>query len=365
MAPTATRTQDWDVLIDEAVSESDPLRSNFKITRAHFLLATALREAIGPQAGANFHNWAVWGSRKAGVTIRQEDKDQASRDATVVAGLVGCLVGIGVGVLLAWLFTWPAALSILVWVLIGVATGGYCGYRLAGYTRRAASRLILEGNRLVLDDIGRVTGRYLQYVECARAMDADERRRKLFQAFLDEFRPGPTEQGGQDRLRQAFEQYEQARGAADLKTQHQCNYFANCLAVLHEHIRLQPYISRSMPLLIRKCVTQRLMTYSVGRTQLAVHEDVPPLADDAFPATLCDITSEPLRDFLEGSEGWDVSRGTLRDTRTCDWTDIRQRMGYVVNLFRTRHTEQDVVASPYSPEQLEAIASGRLPARPW
>jgi hypothetical protein len=47
----------------------------------------------GTDAGANFHTWAVWGSRKAGVTIRQEDLGEALRNATVVAGIVGLIVG--------------------------------------------------------------------------------------------------------------------------------------------------------------------------------------------------------------------------------------------------------------------------------
>jgi len=59
-----------------------PCTSIGNITRLHFFLSTALREVVGPEAGANFHSWAVWGSRKAGVTIRQEDKDQASRETT-------------------------------------------------------------------------------------------------------------------------------------------------------------------------------------------------------------------------------------------------------------------------------------------
>jgi len=39
-------------------------------------------------------SWAVWGSRKAGVTIRQEDLDSAIRDAFVVAGGVGVATGV-------------------------------------------------------------------------------------------------------------------------------------------------------------------------------------------------------------------------------------------------------------------------------
>lgn len=349
----------WNSLISDSVETSDPIQSNFKITRVHFLLSRALADAVGAEAGANFHSWAVWGSRKAGITIRQEDKDQASRDATIVAGMVGGLVGIGAGWFCAAVSQWPLGISIAVWVIVGVVTGGYCGFLLAGYTRREASRLILEGNRIVLDDIGRETARYLRFVAEAQSNAVD------FDKFLEKFGKGPTDQNGQDLLRQAFQQYETARQSDDPKVMHECNYFANCLAVLHEHIRLQPYISKSLPFLIRKCVTQRLMTYSVGEKLLSVHDDVPPLDFVAFPETLALIDSPPLEEFLNGTDGWDPGKGTLQNTRAKDWTKIRERMGYIVNLFRTRHLDDNVVAPPYSASQLESIAAGGLPERPW
>ena len=295
--------------------------------------------------------------------IRQEDKDQASRDATVVASIVGAVVGIGVGwisaIVLASSLLWP----IVIWATIGLIIGGYCGFLLAGYTRREASRLILEGNRIVLDDIGRATARYVHYVR--RAGHENERRDVAFDEFLQRFRPGPTESGGQELLRRAFEQYEVARRSSDPKSRHECTYFANCLAILHEHIRLQPYIAKSLPFLIRKCVTQRLMTYSVGEIELSVHDDVPPLDDVDFPQTLAHVELEELQDFLYGPHGWDHGRSSLKNTRASDWTRLHERMGYVVNLFRTRHLESNVVASPYTSEQLSAIANGEAPSRPW
>ncbi len=363
MSDLPSNAQDWNALISTAVETPDAVLANFRITRLHFLLSTALREVVGPEAGANFHSWAVWGSRKAGVTIRQEDKDQASRDATVVAGIVGGLVGAGVGWAFAVFVEWPLWASMAFWLVVGILTGGCCGYLLAGYTRKAASRLILEGNCIVLDDIGRETARYLEYAQQHSAHDAD--RAAAWQEFLAKFREGPTERGGQDLLRRTFEQYETARLSDDPQVAHECNYFANCLAVLHEHIRLQPYISRSLPFLIRKCVTQRLMTYSVGEQLLAVHEDVPSLEGTVFPETLMTINNPDLRAFLDGPDGWDTGRGTLKNTRTNDWTKIRERMGYIVNLFRTRHLDANVVASPYTTEQLAAIAVGELPVRPW
>ncbi|HEX8658356.1 MAG TPA: hypothetical protein VF690_12510, partial [Hymenobacter sp.] len=92
--------------IEAALRQPDPVLANLLITRCHCLLSQALQAVLGEGAGANFHSWAVWGSRKAGVTIRQEDLDNARRDGSVVGGLVGGLVGIGCGWLLGWAPGW-------------------------------------------------------------------------------------------------------------------------------------------------------------------------------------------------------------------------------------------------------------------
>ncbi|WP_184302187.1 hypothetical protein [Aporhodopirellula rubra] len=352
----------WSHEIDDAIQTSDPRLSNFKITRLHWLLSNALSEELGHDVGANFHSWAVWGSRKAGVTIRQADRDQASRDATIVAGIVGGLVGVVVGWAVARTSTISLPTSIMTWVTIGTITGGICGWLLARYTRVRAASLILRGNRIVLDDIGRVTASYLNFLSRSRSLPAETADFASWRASL---RPGKSEDDGQDLLARAFSCYEQARTSDDAKTKHEQTYFGNCLAVLHEHYRLQPIIARSLPFLISRCVTQRLMTYSVGETQLAVHDDVPPLDETTFPPTLMKIQSIELGEFLHGSHGWDVGRDQLTDTKAHAWTDLHQRMGYIVNLFRTRHLSPDVVASPYDDDQLSDIAEGKLPQQPW
>ncbi len=103
----------WDEGIDAAVREPDPVLRNLRITLAHQELSLALREVTGEAAAANFHTWAVWGSKKAGRTIRQED--------------------------LPWLRRVPGGRRSL----------------------DVASQRILGGNVTVLDDIGRETARFV------------------------------------------------------------------------------------------------------------------------------------------------------------------------------------------------------------
>jgi len=331
----------WRREIEEAIETPDPSLSNRRITLVHYKLSQVLHAVTGTDAGANFHTWAVWGSRKAGVTIRQEDLTEAIRNATVVAGIVGLIVGLGG----SW-FSIEFWLTALPWTivpassLLGMFCGGLTGRWIAIYSRREAARLILEGNRIVLEDIGKQTARFV-----AMFHDKSEEDPNSLKAFLSELRTGETASGGQDLLRHAFTNYYRARYAPHTKQKHEAAYFANCLAVLHEHIRLEPYIKRSMPYIIRKCATKRLMQFDIGKVKLRVSEDVPTLAGLPFPKSLHSLSSLELSNFLNGSNGWG---GNLVTSPARDWTKIRERMRYIVQLFRVMHLDQSVFSEPYT-----------------
>ena len=76
-----------------------------------------------------------------------------------------------------------------------------------------------------------------------------------------------------------------------------------------------------MPFIVRKCVTQRRMTYDVGNVY-SVREDAP-----AFGAT------PPPLDSLQG-------------TRATDRARLEARMRYVFQLIRARHPEPEVWSPP-------------------
>ncbi|MEO6392978.1 MAG: hypothetical protein ABIP75_14105 [Pyrinomonadaceae bacterium] len=326
----------WDREIADAIETTDPALSNRMITLVHYQLSVLLQSVIGADAGANFHTWAVWGSRKAGVTIRQEDLGEAIRNATVVSGIVGFLVGLSV----SWISIWLWLTNLPWWLVplsgfVGAICGGLAGRQIAIYSRREAARLILIGNRIVLEEIGKLTARFVAAFHDQPAADADS-----LQTFLAQLRPGDTGSGGQDLLRQAFRQYYIARYAEDPKRKHEAAYFANCLAVYHEHVRLEPYIRKSMPFIIRKCATKRMMQFDVGSVCLNVSEEVPALEGVPFPESLVQLRDPELNVFLDHEPAW--KGGTARD-----WTNIDDRMRYVFRLFRSMHTEQAVFDRPY------------------
>jgi hypothetical protein len=319
--------------LTDALVEPDAARSNRDITLLHHDLGRALGAALGAECGANFHSWAVWGSRKAGVTIRQEDLDRALLDATVVAGTVGTCVGVGGALALGW-----PALAVLGGAALGFLCGAATGRAIARWSRRRASALVLEGNRTVLEDIGSRTIAYLRAVEAGTPSAMAE--------FRASFRPGPTEHGGQDLLAEAFARYESARTGSDVACRCEDTYFANCLAVLHEHIRLDPLIRGSMPFIVRKCVTQRLMSYDVGRSVYCVRDDAPAFGSTPYPPELSELSDDRVRRFLGGAGGYGAHLDSLHGTGARDWTRLDERMRYVFQLFRAKHTDPEVWAMP-------------------
>jgi hypothetical protein len=348
-------------MISEVIAEVDPVLCNLRITLAHRRLSELLQQITGRDAGANFHSWAVWGSKKAGVTVRQEDLEGALRDAGRVAGLVGGVVGLGCA---AWLtravLPGTGAASWLGLLLLGAALGAACGAgvgrAIARWSRAEASRLVLEGNRLVLDDIGRQTARF-----CAAFPAGAPITPQGLGSFLELMAPGPPQEGGQDLLRTAFTQYARAANSTDLREKHEAVYYANCLAILNEHVKLQPYIRKSMPFIVRRCVTQRMLKFEIGALSLSVSEDVPAIGGLPFPETLAEVRDPGLLDLLKGPRGWDKKADTLAGSRAGDWTRLEDRMGYIVDLFRCFHLDPSVLAPPYGEAQLLAIQAGRIP----
>lgn len=315
--------------IDEALSHQDPARCNRAITQMHYRLSQALSAVVGTQAGANFHSWAVWGSKKAGVTIRQEDLDTALRDASWAGGVSGGLVGLAVARRLRHPVWYPVGL------VSGTLAGSLTGRAIARWSRKKAARLVLDGNRLVLDDIGRQTARF-----CA----AFEDRQKLTLASLDVF----CRRLEEPLLRQAFHHYGMAGLESHPSQRCQHAYFANLLAILHEHEKLQPYIARSMPFIVKRCVTKRLMRFEIGALSLSVSEDVPPLSGMRnFPEMLETLTLPELLSFLSR---WERRSHDLEHTRATDWSRIEQRLAYIVGLFRRFHLDPSVVAYPFPNE---------------
>jgi hypothetical protein len=303
-----TTSERWIGAIQDACAEPDPAASNRLITKLHYQLSEALANALGREGGPNFHSWAVWGSRKAGVTIRQEDLESAIHNATATAGVVGSAVGAAAGVFAGrWIPFVHDYVTAALGAMTGTLTGARTGKQIAIWSRGKAARLMLEGNQIVLQDIGAQSAQFLEMLENGATSDGRE-------VFLAGLRPGPTERNGQDRLASAFRSYLAAFDSQDREEKRAAMIAGNCEIVYHEHIRLEPYIRGAMPFIVRRCATQRLMTYEVGETVLTVGKNLP---------------------------------GVAAPTAARNWAKIEERMRYVFALFREFHNVPEVFSAPY------------------
>jgi hypothetical protein len=249
-----TTSAQWLRAIEDACAEPAPARSNQLITKLHYVLSEALANRIGRDGGPNFHSWAVWGSLKAGVTIRQEDLDSAISNATMTAGIVGSVIGAAVGIQAGHWLPWVSDyFTAATGAGIGTFTGGWTGRQIAIWSRGKAARLILRGNQLVMRDIGEQSARFLEMLENGATSQGRE-------AFFAGLRTGPTERQGQDRLATAFHSYLVAFDSNDMEKKRAAMIEGNCEIVYHEHLKLEPYIRGAMPWIVRRCATQRLMT---------------------------------------------------------------------------------------------------------
>jgi len=319
--------------LQTALQTPCPTTCNQRITGAHYSLSTGLAKLLGPEVGANFHSWAVWGSLKAGTTIRQEDLDSAITNATWVAGAVGAATGLVAKSSIQK--TSSLALSMAAGAL-GSFAGALAGRSIAKYSRHRAAEVILEGNRTVLEDIGTYTARFIQYFE-NQAVSASAAA-----DFTTTIPQSPEAPRNNQLLRSAFHFYAIAGDRSlSLTERQQACFHANTFAIFHEHIRLDPIIGKSMPWIIQKCVTQRMMNFQVGTLNLSVAQPLDSTDQTNYAITIDD---HELENWMR-SIGWQPS-----PSASTNWTNISQRMHYILELFRLYHKAPDVF-SPLSAHQ--------------
>jgi hypothetical protein len=137
--------------------------------------------------------------------------------------------------------------------------------------------------------------------------------------------------------------------------------FANLLAILHEHRRLEPYIDSSLPKPLRRLVTARLLGFSIGHESMRVSANVAPDRGVVFPKTLATIEDRDLTALLDGPGGLDRTPDSLDGSAAHDWTSLSDRMNFICDLFRSRQLDPELFEPPYTEAQRAAIAAGQVP----
>jgi hypothetical protein len=361
----------------------DPVIRNLQITECYADLSTAMRARTG--GWADWCTFATWASRQAGATIRGEDLLAALRRRLRAQWIVAPLASLK-RALLQWGVFRPNTRLGRVIAEIHTPFDAF----------ERASTEVARGNQKVFAEIGVEFARFLADVPDAAREDSPE-----FVAFTAALRPGPPPDG-QDWLRKAFACYVRQRHEPDIAARSAWILMANLLIGLHEQTRLQPQIeaavdapltmaedlgervlhallpgSRRWPRLLhrpaasfagwlahgirrealavtRAVVTERMMTLSLAGRVLSLAQGV----DEPVPAPLVQVTVPEVAAFLRE---YDPCAPGGTGCGASNWCDLRQRMHYIVHVFRAFADNRSLFARPFTSEQVAAFRAGIVP----
>jgi hypothetical protein len=358
----------------------NPVLRNLEITHCYSRLAAAFAERSGE--GANWCTYATWASRQAGRTIRGEDLfEHVGRELGHARWVLHPIVTLWRRLLRRGLLQPDSRLGRLTAEL-------HTPFDAA----ERASAAVARGNLRVFEEIGLEFARYVE----ERPADAAGLRR-----FLDGLRPGEPPDG-QRYLRQAFERYERSRLEGDPKRRTELAVLANLEIGLHEQKRLDPQIrealdaayatqedlglralealfpsarrwwpalrrpagaaigvlaaavQRAASRIAREVITESLMVLSLPGRVLALGTHLA----DAYPESLREPGDAELAELLAQFEPVPPAAD---DCGARDWSDLHQRMHYIVHLFCAFHLSKDLARPPFTPEQVATLRRGLLP----
>jgi hypothetical protein len=359
---------------------ANPVIRNLEITYCYSRLAAAVAARSG-EGAANWCTYATWASRQAGETIRGEDLlEHLRRKLGESRWLLHPVATLWRRLLRRGLFHRGTRLGRLTAALHTPFDAFEC-----------ASDAVARGNLKVFEEIGLEFARYLD-----EAVDSAS-----FERFLARLRPGDPPEG-QRYLRQAFTRYERLVLERDPKERTELGVLANLEIGLHEQTRLQPEIrealdaayttqedlgrralealapsaehwwaivrrptaavvgavtaraQRNASKLAREVITESFMVLSLPGRVLALGTHL----SDAYPDALLEPCDTDLIELLARFEPAPPARD---DCGARDWSDLQQRMHYIVHMFCAFHLDAELERPPFTQEQVAGFAQGIVP----
>ncbi|MCY1043063.1 hypothetical protein OV208_17210 [Corallococcus sp. bb12-1] len=361
-------------------SMTDPVARNLAITQGYHDLSDAMGTLLGKE-NANWSTYATWASKQAGVSIRQEDMPKAFVDILQGGGAVGEAMS-RVDDLLRNLG------------LPALPTGDLL--KAGADALNNVSKAIADGNQFVFQEVGHEFARFVETFQGDTQLDPAK-----LQKYLDGFPPDKA------LLKDAFGNYAQAMFEKDPNKKAELMLLANNTVGLHEQTQLQSYVEKALnspvkdifrgildksieaganalpfpanlaakaaiksgavdlvlnPLVdkladvFRGIATEHMMKLAVPGEALKLGNDLPPPAgmeDTLFPPHLRSIENPKLRELLGRM---DSSPDSLKGTGAKDWSQLDQRMNYIVDLFRTRQSDPHLFDQPFGKEAHYPVA---------
>lgn len=312
----------------EAIArKADPIERNYQITQHYAELSRELDDVI--DGGRHVHpNWSTFASHASatvGRTMRGVDMPAIRRTlqkAAQVADVAGSLIGGPLGHVLKG-FKMPSAMA---------------AYQKQDYSSRYFAG---EGNKKVYEEIAPEFARFSETFRHDKVRDDNK-----FEQYAAHFTPE------QSQLKEAFFDYYQARFEKDDKARAEFIWAGNCLIGYHEQTRLQEQIQSAMPQAVRHFITTRMvLVLPEGNLRLA--QDLPKRPDGHdYPIALEAISYPRAFQILKQ---FDHTPNGLKGSGAKDWSNLDQRMNYIVDLFRQNADNgslfSDPVLGPQAPGQ--------------
>jgi hypothetical protein len=356
---------------------ADLILRNLKITQDYCALSRAMSAMVGG-ANVSWCGFASWSSKTIGVSIREADMRQRGLLAITQSRIYQDTIQRVVNLL-------EAAGVIGIGPFDGVITQAL----------EDGIDNLKQGNAQVYGEIGALYSRLISAL--GKDVDLDLTRLVPVIAYLDN---KPSEEGGQQLLRQAAENYYRARFETDPSLKAQLVLLANAQVGKHEQMRLQgcleEFLGASLEQRIvehaqqqcRGIVPLEIAVTPIARaagklakeewtkllTDLALHlslpgnqtlhlrSDVPPpRGKPLYPPELRDLTNP---DALAILKEFGADTPNAIGTGATDWSNLVQRMHYILVLFRSRQLESILLSEAFSPAQQSDLAAGRMPSAP-
>ncbi len=363
---------------DEIVHTANVVLRNLKVTQMYHRLSQELALLIGDQ-DANWCTFACNASKTAGYAIRSEELPFA--DVLDVARQRPWARRAG-----ERLGAWVKETSPL---------------RRAQTTLDTVSDTISAGNLKVFAELAPIFARLVREFHGDGDYSVDR-----LEAFTGQLEGGPTSDGGQELLRQALRHYYDAAFETRPKPRAELVLLGNIKIGLHEQTRLQPNIVDALnaPLTVsidgavsadllgpalallparaavaargglgaierlfaarltrtfRRVVTRSMMTLRLPYGEVRLGADVPRLPNDRmFPDVLQELE---LPELVATVQEFDTSPRSLSGSRAADWGNLRDRMNFIIDLFRSRQRSLELFGQPFDYDQREEIAADRIP----
>jgi hypothetical protein len=384
MIPTFTSVGE----VDKIAAIQNPVIRNLRITDSYCKLSAAMATRLSPNA--NWCTFATWASKQAGQTIRGEDVRRTAHAA---------------------LQNDPEIMqSLMLIAMLAKQLGANQTHQqiketvLAGLIKSAAERAsdaVARGNKKVFEEIGREFARFLTH-----CFNDEVYNQTNINNFCSGLRAGDPP-NGQEYLQRAFKQYYVALFETGQKKRAELCLLANLEIGYHEQTRLQPEIMESLNAAmpheslssflfnilfpgqtalgkmlsilrslttnttmlkkeisvliakaqqhIRRIITAELMTLTMPPShRLHLGHDLVA----TFPLNLQQPENPELVNLLVQI---DPTQNSLTESGATDWADLKERLHYIADLFRSYHEKKELFTEAFTPQQLELINAGKLP----